>query len=78
VDEYAPAGEDGADASYCCVSYLHARLVGDGVEPRVDGVEMDAFGWFAPDELPRPLAPPGHGEEIYAAWAASGLRRGLG
>lgn len=73
VDEYYAPGEDGDDASYCCVSYLHARVVGDA-EPRVDGVEMDEVGWFAPDELPRPLAPPARGEEIYAAWAASARR----
>jgi ADP-ribose pyrophosphatase YjhB (NUDIX family) len=70
VDEYTPAAAGGGDPSYCCVSYLHARVVGDA-EPRVDGVEMDDYGWFAPDELPRPLAPTLHGEEIYAAWARS-------
>jgi hypothetical protein len=24
--------------------------------------------WFAPDELPAELAPPGNGSSIYAAW----------
>ena len=70
VDAYAPLGDDGDDPSYCCVSYLHARVVGDP-QLRVDGIEMDDAGWFAPDDLPRPLAPAVHGEEIYAAWARS-------
>lgn len=69
VDVYTPGADDGDDPSYCCVSYFHAQVVGDPT-PRLDDVEMDDWGWFGPDELPRPLAPaPGHGEEIYAAWA---------
>jgi 8-oxo-dGTP diphosphatase len=75
VDEYTPGSDEGDDPSYCCVSYFHARVVGDPT-PRIDGVEMDDWGWFGPDELPRPLAPPRHGEEIYGAWARSQLRSG--
>jgi 8-oxo-dGTP diphosphatase len=70
VDLYRPGTDDGDDPAYCCVSYFHARVVGSP-EPRVDGVESDEVGWFAPDELPRPLAPPGNGERIYAAWRTS-------
>ena len=71
VDEYVAGTDEGDDPAYCCVAYFHARVVGHPA-PRADGVEMAELGWFAPDDLPRPLAPsPGHGEEIYAAWAAS-------
>jgi ADP-ribose pyrophosphatase YjhB (NUDIX family) len=70
VDEYSPGTDDGVDAEYCCVSYFHARVAGDP-EPCADGVEMVEWGWFGPDELPRPLAPTGNGERIYAAWRES-------
>lgn len=71
VDEYAAGSDEGDDPTYCCVSYFHARVVGDP-HPQADGVEMAEVGWFDPDDLPRPLAPaPGHGEEIYAAWRGS-------
>jgi ADP-ribose pyrophosphatase YjhB (NUDIX family) len=69
VDVYYAGTDDGADPSYACVSYFHARVVGSP-EVRID-VESDAIGWFDPDDLPRPLAPPGNGEEIYAAWRKS-------
>jgi hypothetical protein len=29
---------------------------------------VSAFGWFEPDALPEPLAPPGNGTRIYGAW----------
>ena len=69
VDLYGPGTEDGADPEYCCVSYFHARVVGS-TDVRIDA-ESDDIGWFAPDVLPRPLAPEGNGERIYAAWRAS-------
>lgn len=72
VAEYSPGSDDGLDPAYCAVSYFHARLA-DDAEPRVDGVESSEWGWFAPDELPHPLAPPANAEAIYAAW-----REGLG
>jgi 8-oxo-dGTP diphosphatase len=69
VDLYTPGTDDGGDPAYCCVTYFHARVLGD-LEVRIDS-ESDDIGWFAPDELPRPLAPPGNGERIYAAWRDS-------
>jgi 8-oxo-dGTP diphosphatase len=74
VDEYAPGSDVGDDPGYCCVSYFHARVVGDP-RPRADGVEMTEWGWFEAGDLPRPLAPaPGNGEAIYAAWRESRKR----
>lgn len=74
VDEYSSGGDDGLDPSYCAVSYFHARVVGDA-EPLADGVESSEWGWFGPDELPHPLAPPANAEAIYAAWRESLGRR---
>lgn len=68
VDQYTPGSDDGDDPSYCCVTYFRARVVGEPA-PQADGAEMSEWGWFAPDELPRPLAPELHGEEIYGSWA---------
>jgi ADP-ribose pyrophosphatase YjhB (NUDIX family) len=66
VDLYRPGTDEGDDPTYCCVSYFHARVLGPP-ELRIDS-ESDDVGWFAPDELPRPLAPSGNGEKIYAVW----------
>jgi ADP-ribose pyrophosphatase YjhB (NUDIX family) len=67
LDEYTPAGPDGADPEYCAVSYFHAVPLGDGGVV-VDPAEVSDFGWFAPDALPEPLSPPGNGPRIYTAW----------
>ena len=70
VDEYRPGSDEGDDPTYACVSYFHARVVGEA-RPQADGVEMSEWGWFEPDALPQPLAPaPGNGAAIYAAWRA--------
>jgi hypothetical protein len=67
IDEYTPAGRDGSTLEYCAVSYYHAVPVGDA-HVVVDPAEVSAFGWFEPDALPEPLAPPGNGTRIYGAW----------
>lgn len=70
IDEYTPAGPDGADPEYCAVSYYHAVPEG-GTVVAVDPAEVSAFGWFEPDALPEPLSPPGNGARIYGAWLAA-------
>jgi ADP-ribose pyrophosphatase YjhB (NUDIX family) len=67
IDEYTPAGPDGADPEYCAVSYFHAVPTGEP-DVAVDPAEVSAFGWFEPDRLPEQLSPPGNGARIYAAW----------
>jgi 8-oxo-dGTP diphosphatase len=70
IDEYTPAGPDGADPEYCAVSYYHAVLDGEP-DVVVDPAEVADFGWFEPDALPEPLSPPGSGAQIYGAWRAA-------
>lgn len=67
VDEYLPGEEGGVEPQWCAVSYYHAVPAGD-LELRLDPREVSDAGWFLPDELPRPLAPPSNGARIYAAW----------
>ncbi|HET7566813.1 MAG TPA: NUDIX domain-containing protein [Gaiellaceae bacterium] len=74
IDEYRPGGEDGLDPQYCAVSYFHAVPAGP-VELRPDATEVAEARWFAPDELPDELAPPGNGPRIFGAWREA-LRAG--
>jgi ADP-ribose pyrophosphatase YjhB (NUDIX family) len=67
IDEYASGGPGGTDPRYCAVSYYHA-VATEEPRPHVDGSEVAEVGWFAPDELPERLAPPGNGPRIYRAW----------
>lgn len=67
VDEYRPGGEGGVEPQYCAVSYYHAVPV-ELSELRCQENEVSAAGWFAPEELPAELAPPGNGPRVYGAW----------
>jgi len=70
IDEYAPATSAGDDAEHVAVAYYHAVPTGEPAtapDPR----EVAEIGWFAPDRLPRELAPPVNGRRIYAAWRAA-------
>jgi ADP-ribose pyrophosphatase YjhB (NUDIX family) len=66
-DEYLPGGDDGVEPQCCAVSYYHAVPV-ELSELRFQENEVSDASWFAPDELPAELAPPGNGPAIYAAW----------
>jgi ADP-ribose pyrophosphatase YjhB (NUDIX family) len=68
LDSYAPSGP-GADKITLNI-YFSATLAGTG-EPQRDPGEVAEIGWFAPDELPEPLAFPGHLPEALRAWRAS-------
>jgi 8-oxo-dGTP diphosphatase len=70
IDEYAPGSADGVEPQYCAVSYYHAVPVEEPAAVH-DGAEVAEVAWFATDELPRELAPPGNGPAIYAAWRAA-------
>ncbi len=74
VDEYLPGSDDGVEPQWCAVSYYHAVPVGPG-ELRQDPAEVRDADWFAPDELPGELAPPGNGPRIFTAWREA-LRSG--
>ncbi len=67
IDEYLPGEPGGVEPQYCAVSYYHAVPLG---EPRAvhDGNEVVEVAWFAPDELPADVSPPGNGPRIYSAW----------
>ena len=66
IDEYLPGAPGGVEPQYCAVSYFHAVPV---EEPRLRGDhEVAEVAWFAPDELPAEVSPPGNGPRIYAAW----------
>ena len=67
VDEYLPGSDDGTEPQYCAVSYYHAVPL-EIAELRCQANEVSDAQWFAPDELPAELAPPGNGQNIYAAW----------
>ena len=67
VDEYLPGRDDGTEPQYCAVSYYHAVPV-ELSELRCQENEVSDAGWFAPDELPGELAPPGSGSRVFAAW----------
>jgi ADP-ribose pyrophosphatase YjhB (NUDIX family) len=65
VDVYADDPGD-PDAGVINVAYYTASVRSDARE-RVDPAEVSELGWFAPDELPSELAPPGTLEEVLAA-----------
>jgi 8-oxo-dGTP diphosphatase len=51
-------------------AYYHATAATDAVgEP--DGAEITEIGWFAPDELPEPIAFPDSQRPVLAAWRAA-------
>jgi ADP-ribose pyrophosphatase YjhB (NUDIX family) len=68
IDSYAPEGDD-ADKITLNI-YFHAIVSGSG-ETHVDPREVAEAGWFAPDQLPEPLAFPGHLPAVLRAWRAS-------
>ena len=53
------------DGDWISVAYYHAVPTGDPGDP---GAEVDDVRWFAPDELPSDVAPPGTFERVLAAW----------
>jgi ADP-ribose pyrophosphatase YjhB (NUDIX family) len=64
VDVYAnDPGEQ--DAGVINVAYYTATPVGDG-RPRLEPAEVSELGWFAWDELPADLAPPGTLADVLA------------
>ena len=67
IDEYLPGAPGGVEPQYCAVSYYHAVPL---EEPRAvhDGHEVAEVAWFAPDDLPADVSPPGSGRRIYSAW----------
>jgi 8-oxo-dGTP diphosphatase len=67
IDEYKPATPEGDDAEYVAVAYYHAVPVGT-LNAAHDPREVAEVGWFAPNALPRELAPPVNGQRIYGAW----------
>jgi 8-oxo-dGTP diphosphatase len=50
--------------------YFHATVLGAS-EARPDPNEVAEIAWFGPEELPRPLAFPGHLEAVLGAWRDS-------
>jgi ADP-ribose pyrophosphatase YjhB (NUDIX family) len=68
LDSYAPSGP-GADKLTLNI-YFSATLVGSA-EPQRAPREVAEIGWFAPDELPTPLAFPGHLPEALRVWRAA-------
>lgn len=70
IDEYAPATALGDDADHVAVAYYHATPIGTETTAH-DPAEVAEVRWFAPDDLPRDLAPPVNGTRIFAAWRAA-------
>ncbi len=68
IDSYAPLGP-GADKVTLSI-YFHARAPATG-EAHGDPNDVAEIGWFAADELPEPLAFPGHLPAVLDAWRAS-------
>jgi len=69
IDTYAPDGEEDADKVTLNI-YFHATVDPDAVATP-DPAEVAEVGWFAPDELPLPLAFPGHSGAVVDAWRES-------
>jgi ADP-ribose pyrophosphatase YjhB (NUDIX family) len=67
IDCYASEGP-GAEKITLNI-YFHATVVGSTLL-RPGRAEAAEIGWFAADELPEPLAFPGHLPEALAAWRA--------
>jgi ADP-ribose pyrophosphatase YjhB (NUDIX family) len=68
IDSYAPAGP-GADKVTLNI-YFHASAP-PAAEPRRDPNEVAEIAWFGADQLPQPLAFPGHLPAVLDAWRAS-------
>jgi len=68
MDTYAL---EGADSDKVTLNiYFHATVKGTA-EPSTDPNEVAEIGWFAPHELPRELAFPGHLPAALGAWRES-------
>ena len=65
VDAYADDPGD-ADADWITVAYFAAEAEGEAVAAQP--AEVLETGWFAPDELPAGLAPPGTLLDVLAVW----------
>lgn len=68
IDSYAPSGP-GADKVTLNI-YFHAKAPASG-EARSTASEVAEVGWFGADELPEPLAFPGHLPAVLFAWRTS-------
>ena len=73
VDVYADDPRD-PDAGVINVAYYLASVTGDARE-RADPAEVSELRWFAPDELPSELAPPGTLEDVLAVATRPGRSR---
>jgi ADP-ribose pyrophosphatase YjhB (NUDIX family) len=72
IDTYAPSGPDAEKVTLNI--YFHATPTSIA-EPRFDPNDGAEIGWFAPDELPTPLAFPGHIVDVLKAWRREVGRR---
>jgi ADP-ribose pyrophosphatase YjhB (NUDIX family) len=72
VDVYADDPADD-DADWISVAYFAGEVDGDG-DAAPDGVEVADARWFAPDELPDALAPPGTLADVLRTWEARRAR----
>jgi 8-oxo-dGTP diphosphatase len=68
IDSYAPDGP-GADKITLNI-YFHASAPATA-ETHSDPNEVAEIGWFGGDDLPEPLAFPGHLPAVLSAWRAS-------
>jgi ADP-ribose pyrophosphatase YjhB (NUDIX family) len=68
IDSYAPDGP-GADKVTLNI-YFNATIAGEN-ETRPDSPDVAEIGWFAAEQLPQPLAFPGHLPEVLQAWRAA-------
>jgi ADP-ribose pyrophosphatase YjhB (NUDIX family)/ribosomal protein S18 acetylase RimI-like enzyme len=66
VEPYADDPSD-ADADWISVAYFTAEAVAEAGDP--DPAEVSEQRWFAPDDLPVELAPPGTLEAVFETWA---------
>jgi ADP-ribose pyrophosphatase YjhB (NUDIX family) len=73
VDVYADDPGD-PEAGVINVAYYTASLASDAPES-LDPAEVSELGWFAPDELPAGLAPPGTLEAVLATATSPGRTR---
>jgi len=67
IDRYESEGP--GDEKITLNIYFHATVLGSTEAP-ADRTEAADVAWFAADELPQPLAFPGHLPEALAAWRA--------
>jgi 8-oxo-dGTP diphosphatase len=65
-DVYGPPGT--ADAHKATLNIYYTGKVVGGVEGTGDPTETLEIGWFAPDEIPRDLAFPGHIANVIDSW----------